>query len=117
MGDYYKLDGHTPVPVADHEEWARWFEHADRTVANTKVRGVEVSTVFLGLDHGSGLSKHPVLFETLIFGGKHHDDGERYYTWAEAEEGHARCVEMVEGVYGPLRKLVERVETSRREIP
>lgn len=52
---------------------------------------VRVSTVFLGLDHRFG-DGPPLLFETMAFVG-HDDVGmERYSTWQEAEEGHARWV-------------------------
>lgn len=54
----------------------------------------EVSTVFLQLDHALG-STSPVLYETLVFGGKLDGDGERYHTRSEAEAGHARYVRKV----------------------
>ena len=52
-----------------------------------------VSTVFLGLDHGFG--GVPMLFETMIFGGKHDMFQERYTSLQEAEEGHALALELV----------------------
>jgi hypothetical protein len=51
--------------------------------------------VFLGLDHQYGFNGPPVLFETMIFGGKHDDYQDRYLTWDEAEAGHERAVKMV----------------------
>lgn len=56
---------------------------------------MKVSTVFLGLDHN--LYGPPHLFETMIFGGEHDGYQERYSTWAEAETGHARTVEIAKG--------------------
>ena len=85
MIDKYILDGHTPKQVKDLMEWANWFETADRVVAKTTVRNLEVSTVFLGIDHSFGGSV-PILFETMIFGGENYQ--ERYATWEEAEAGH-----------------------------
>lgn len=35
----------------------------------------------------------PIVFETLVFGGPFSDEMDRYCTWAEAVEGHARMVE------------------------
>lgn len=98
MSDKYILNGRTPVQVDDVHEWGRWFENADRRVAFDKVKlptgsEVEVSTVFLGLDHSFG-GKTPILFETMIFGGKHNEYCDRYSTWEEAEEGHKRAVEL-----------------------
>lgn len=91
--DHYILDGKRPVKV-DMVTWAKWFETANRKVANDVIADFHVSTVFLGMDHswGNGL---PDLFETMVF----HPDGDepniegletkRYTTWQEAEWGHA----------------------------
>ena len=85
-------DGHTPRALPDVVEWARWFETANRIVAQTEVTpDVKVSTVFLGINHNFG-SGSPILFETMIFGGPHDSFTERYHTWDEAEAGHARAV-------------------------
>ena len=90
----YILVGHTPKPVNDVLEWGRWFEKADRHVAKTRVGKVKISTVFLGLDHSFG-GNTPILFETMIFGGKHNDYQRRYATWEEAELGHSKAVTLV----------------------
>lgn len=94
MTGLYVLDGHTPVP-ADLFAFGRWFESAERHVADARVAHPRVSTVFLGIDHHFGratLEHVPVLFETMIFGGPHDEYQERYETWDEAEAGHARAV-------------------------
>lgn len=96
----YRLEGREPVYVEDLIEWCEWFEHADeaRRVARTTIGQAEVSTVFLGIDHNWGADGPPILFETMIFVGKDggvEDYQERYATWAEAEEGHARAVAFV----------------------
>ncbi len=89
----YILDGHTPVACDDLMRWAQWFEKAERRVAFTDVApGVQVSTVFLGMDHNWGEGP-PVLFETMVFRDGHGDEEERYCTWDEAERGHAEMVE------------------------
>ena len=89
MNGKYILDGHKAVPCDDVFEWGRWFEKANRRVAE-EVRGeIRVSTVFLGLDHSFG-SGPPLLFETMIFGMKDIYQ-ERYSTWEEAEDGHKRA--------------------------
>lgn len=102
--DKYILDGHTPVPAKGLLTWAKWFETADRHVAVTKFGKVTVSTVFLGLDHSfavyTGVPHKPILFETMIFGGKHDQYQERYTTWKEAEAGHKRAVKLVEPMKG-----------------
>jgi hypothetical protein len=97
MSDQYILEGTTPVPAADLLSWARWFETADRHVAETWVTpGIRVSTIFLGLDHRQGPWHHgPILFETMVFGGACDQEQRRYATWAQAEEGHEEVVEQV----------------------
>lgn len=88
----YILDGHEPVPC-DIETWKRWFESADRQVAETIQDDVRVSTVFLGIDHNFGdLFGRPVLFETMVFVGHDNVACDRYRTWDEAEAGHKRWV-------------------------
>ena len=89
----YILEGHTPKLIDDFIKWAEWFVKADRKVVKTKIGEVEVSTVFLGLDHSFG-GGTPLLFETMIFGGKHNHYQERYATWEGAEAGHRRAVKI-----------------------
>ena len=92
----YILRGHTPVPCADLLAWAQWFENAAaRRVAQTKIGGARVSTVFLGIDHRHSGNGPPILFETMIFGGARDGWQERYATWDDAQAGHARAVYML----------------------
>lgn len=90
----YILKGHEPVKEPDLHAWGRWFEKAKRHVAVDEFKSVKVSTVFLGIDHQFG-DGPPLLFETMVFGGKHDDYCERYSTWDEAAVGHARICRMV----------------------
>jgi hypothetical protein len=92
----YILDEHNqPVEEPDLIRWAMWMESADRHVRDSFQGDVRVSTVFLGLDHSFRDTGPPILFETMVF--LEHDgiEQERYSTWAEAEEGHARWVAQV----------------------
>jgi hypothetical protein len=93
----YILDGKTPVPCEDVIEWGKWFENADRHVAKDEIGEVMVSTVFLGLDNGSGIGA-PVLFETMVFNGPLDQECERYSTWDEAEVGHKAMLERVKNM-------------------
>ena len=95
--DHWILKGHE-VEAVDADTWARWFQNArgERTVAVTEVGDVRVLTVFLGLDHRFGEDGPPLIFETMIFGGIHDQDMQRYSTWGEAEAGHKRMCEIVE---------------------
>jgi len=93
-GGWYVLKGREPVAVATPLEWAKAFEEDSRRVAADEIGEVRVSTVFLGLDHGWG-DGPPVLFETMVFGGKLDQEQERYCTYDEAEAGHKTMVERV----------------------
>lgn len=90
----YILQGKTPVFEPDVAKWAKWYETANRVVARTEINGSSISTVFIGLNHGFQ-HEDPILFETLIFGGKLDGDGRRYSTWEEAEKGHQKYVEIL----------------------
>lgn len=94
MSEHYILEGKKAVP-ADLMTWAKWFERGERIVAKTGDHGakVQVSTVFLGLDHQWG-NGPPLVFETMIFGGEHDQWQERCSTWEEAEAMHAKACEL-----------------------
>jgi hypothetical protein len=92
---YYILKGVKPIKCEDQLTWAMWFEKTDGIVKKTQIdTDEEVCTVFLGFDHQWG-DGPPLLFETMVFGGKLDGDQYRYSTWDEAVEGHSQVVEMV----------------------
>lgn len=95
MGPYYAiLEGKTVVPVDDVLTMGRFLEDIERrTIGRDEIVGILISTVFLGINHGFG--RTPLWFETMIFGGEHHDYQERYSVWEEAELGHAKAVALV----------------------
>ena len=91
---HYILDGKKVKEIDSLIEWGEWYGTADRHVAKTKITdGIEVSTIFLGLDHSFG-GDIPILFETMIFGGEHDEYQKRYATWEEAETGHLAAVKL-----------------------
>lgn len=93
----YILKGHTPVLEENILTWGEWLEKAERHVGNTIKKGIQVSTVFLGLNHRFGIGS-PLFFETMVFGGKYDGEQERYSTWEEAEKGHERiCNKVFQG--------------------
>ena len=84
MSRYYRLEGRKTFPCA-MDEWKI------EDMKKTYWMRVKVSTVFLGMDHSWG-NGPPLIFETMIFGGKHDMDQERYSTYSEAKRGHlAMC--------------------------
>lgn len=83
------------VVAAELLEWARWFENFDnRLVARWELGGVEVSTVFLGINHNLFGDGPPLVFETMTFDLDGRSEIiDRYSTWDEAEAGHMRACE------------------------
>jgi hypothetical protein len=88
--------------------WAKWFEdktNPGRITAQTKVKGIFISTVFMGLDHSFG-GKVPILWETMIFNAKHKalkDYQVRYSSLKDAKAGHEYAVKFTEYILG-IRK-------------
>lgn len=96
-GKYILGEDGRPVFEPDVLTWARWFETADRSVAQSTVGPARVSTVFLGLDHRFHGAGDPVLFETMVFDAP---DGEprmrRYTCREEAMAGHLEVIAEVQ---------------------
>lgn len=91
---YYKLVDREAVP-ATSKEWAEMIDNFDRrSVAASKIGDSDVSTVFLGLDHSFGEGR-PLLFKTMVFGGKFDGLQQRCTTWDEAEAMHASVCKRV----------------------
>ena len=77
----------------------RKAELHNRYVAETWIDQVRISTVCLGIDHRVRLAddpRPPLLFETMIFGGRYDGAQIRCSSWDEAERMHAEAVKLVE---------------------
>ena len=86
----------------------------NRGVARTKItEDIEVSTVFLGLDHNHW-NGPPLLFETLVFGGEFDQEMDRYETWDQALEGHRKIVEKIENSLG-LVDLIKKINLEDKK--
>lgn len=90
----YVLDEHNnPVRADNLQEWAQHMEQPHQ-IGNDVVRGVRISTVFMGL--AGNLLNLPRPFETLLFmDGVPLPESQRYATWDAAKRGHAQWVERV----------------------
>lgn len=92
---HYILDGKKIVPVG-LLEWAKWIEDSNnKRIALDFVGKVKISTVFLGIDHSFGRPGPPILFETMVFGGKFNSEQRRYATYEQAEAGHKRWLNKI----------------------
>ncbi|HMF88292.1 MAG TPA: hypothetical protein VK575_09445 [Gemmatimonadaceae bacterium] len=88
---YFILDADKrPVPT-NMATWARTYKH-ERVALTEVTNGVDVSTVFLGVDHRFSSKGPPLLFETMVFGGPLDQQCWRYSSWDDAETGHAAAV-------------------------
>ena len=91
MMGYYDKHGR-PISAERYGE-LRWDDTGKVSnyarVGLDTVDGVEVSTVWLGLDHSFN-SRLPIIFESMIFGGEHDGDINRYSSEGAALIGH-RC--------------------------
>jgi hypothetical protein len=93
---FYILRGKRVVIEPSYLAWAIWFHHTDRSVAKTPIgKHAEVSTVFMG----EGLIRStqptegpPMVFETLVRGGKHDGLKRLSSSWRMAERVHAEVV-------------------------
>ncbi len=72
MRGQYILDSQgRPVPEPNLIKWGMWFQQNSekRIVKQESICGINISTVFLGLDHG-WMSPVPILWETMTFAEK-----------------------------------------------
>jgi hypothetical protein len=98
---FFVIDAdHNVRPVDTMEEWVHVFDVDNNVVAQTGNDNIFVSTVFLGINHNFGFSEdtRPILFETMIFGGKMDEYQHRYYTYDEAVAGHNMVCEELFGI-------------------
>lgn len=91
---------HVVHPARDMDEWSAHYDDDHRIVAQTGNDNIWVSTVFLGINHNFGFSDdtRPILFETMIFGGRMDDYQHRYCTYEEALAGHHMVCEELFGI-------------------
>jgi hypothetical protein len=100
MIETYDRDGN---PI-DEQTWA--VLHADPEYKRVAFEefdggGVSVSTVWLGLNHEWDARRPPLIFETMVFGGKLDGEQWRFSTEEDALKGHALVVQLVLAAYAP----------------
>jgi len=98
MTIWYDLDEEknvVPLPEGKYPDFSKSNRVVNQTNLSEKGEEVLVSTVFLGLDHSFGLNKEkgPLIFETMIFGGRYDQYQMRYHTYKEAQEAHYKIVD------------------------
>jgi len=100
MSEHYTLDeNNNPIPCT-LREWGDLYQNLcgnnKRRVGDSYVNDCHISTVFLGIDHGFGATRRPVLFETMVFDNEGNDMFQsRCCTWDEAVKMHNHAIEWV----------------------
>lgn len=94
MYNLYDRNG-TPIDIW---AWCSLYEddHYRQIVLTAVYDNVDVSTVWLGVDHNFwSPGKPPIIFETMVFGGLFDKEQYRYATEAQAIAGHDQIVAKV----------------------
>lgn len=109
--DYAKLNEKKEVVSCSMEEWVVAFEIKNRRVGHTELGSYEISTVFLGLNHGD--DENPEWFETMTF-DEHHEEMDciRCATYEEALKMHGKAVTnlLVKVFAAELPLMIEKKE-------
>lgn len=115
-GPLHGINLNLKIQPAETLEWAKWYEKFEnRMLAEARGNGWRVSTIFLGLDHGFGFSKAPVLWESMVFGGPHDGVMRRYDDWELAHTGHLWLVKQCENV-GKWRMFCFNMKMRSRKV-
>lgn len=88
------------VKTANIFEFGQWFAETSNSIDRTNIGDVLVSTVFLGIDHSFEFIENwnenkPILFETMVFGGKMDQYLRRWSSFGEAKRGHYEIVDAI----------------------
>ena len=112
---FYILDGKIAKQCNSVLEWGQWMEENSIRVARDYIDEIEVSTVFLGLNHNWSDQGDPLLFETMSFWPNDSSKSERwrYFTWEEAEAGHR---EMVDEIKKMIVNANDRADKSIQKL-
>ena len=86
----YIMDGDEARPCRTMQEVTASMN--DCRIGKTTINGVDVSTVFLRIDHSYD-GGTPVLWETMTFGGECDQQCWRYTSRGDARRGHERIVD------------------------
>jgi hypothetical protein len=99
---YILDDEGNAVLCNDTLKWGKWMEANQqsfkRILSRTTIQSnphIFVSTVFLGIDHNYCSPDYPmpILWETMVFGGKLDGEQDRYTSKEDAVAGHLKFVD------------------------
>lgn len=121
MGFEYSILVNGKIRLVSMMEWFNWFaniknrriDYTDISNCKNYPNGEFVSTIFLGCDFkfkdaDEFIENKPMLFETMVFGGKYNQRGWQYSTFGEAKRGHYTIVKCIENNEKPYVNYGER---------
>lgn len=90
---FYLLKDSGEVVCATMTEFSQLTEAPNRQLFRTVIalsdnESIMISTVFLGIAYGVDETQHPIVFETMIFGGNLDCSQWRYSEISKAKTGH-----------------------------
>jgi hypothetical protein len=97
VGFYVLNEDGSPVPEPDVVQWSEWHTTHVTTLAWDEIGDALVSTIFLGIDMRPRFTSDgaPVLWESVIIGGKHEGTMQRYTSRDAALHGHQLMIARV----------------------
>jgi len=135
--NHYILKNKIPVKTEDFKAFCLFMEDiSSRRVSYDSIKGINISTVFLGLDHNfNNMTEDdeewkpkknyiPILFETMIFNATFDNDDDvlrllyndtyikRSCTWEEAETEHRLALEVVNNYIDNREKFEESMKSN-----
>jgi hypothetical protein len=120
-GIYYMfVDGKIKIPES-RQEYYEWMEKDDGTNRRVELsvveKGVEVSTVFLAINHAFSRDEKPILFESMVFDSENKSKLDqfqwRYKSLGDAKMGHYEIVNAIREGREPEIKFGEEGFFSR----
>ena len=93
-----KDDGSVERATKDISQWDLLYSISKRFIEQTSKGDVTVSTIFLMFDHNFSNDGPPILWETMVFGGKHSGNTTRYTSAKDAKLGHKIACQLVWGI-------------------
>jgi hypothetical protein len=101
---WYRLIGKLAVPCTVKQ--AARSADLGRSVKQTEIGPLFVSTVFISMDHNI-FGSEPHLFETMIFEDEIAEYQIRTSTWGEAEKAHEKAVTVAEARLARAKEAVK----------
>lgn len=100
MDKHYIMDKEGNISTTKSlKKWAEFYK-LNKIIKQTAIlsktqNSILISTVFLGSDYRFFGEGEPILFETMIFGGKYDHEQQRYCTKNQAIKGHKEWIKKI----------------------